>query len=405
MGIREIIQKVSLIVFAFLAFTGDRSLYLILNDYIKLPGGTYRAFTLLSLVLFFIYSRKRSNLIPEILLLCFSFFYISRLFIEILVDNPYHISPLLVLVNFLLGTILPFILIGRVSFTQYQYNLIYKTFIYGGLLFGVLIFNYYGKYIGEVERISTITTGDADVIGPLDMAYISSMIIGVTLFYLYGNKVTIKNVLISLCVIAINIVPFFLGASRGAFLSILFALLVIVLSKPSVKVLLKVLCTVSFLMLLVYHLTDNLGDGLISRINDIGESRSTGGEANLRITIWKQALSQFESSPIIGHGLQTKGILMYPHNLFIETLLTTGVLGFIPMLLLIFLAFRKSVKIIRTRKEYIWIVALFLICFVQSMFSFSIYSNKWFWIASALLFTIKTKTSIIHKQPINYSVL
>lgn len=389
-GIKNRVQILSLAIFSFLAFTGDRTLYLILNDYIKLPGGFFRVLIIFSLFIFFINSDKKRSGTSELYLLCFSVFYFFRLVIEIILNKPYHIEPHLVFVNYILGTIIPFLIIGRVRFFNFHYRIIYKTFIYGGLLFGILIYINYGQYIGEVTRVSSMSTGDDEIIGPLDMAYIASMVIGVVLFHFYGNRVNLKKIILSFIVIGVNTIPFFLGASRGAILSIIFPFFIIGLSKPGIKSSIKTILSVILLLYLGVMLTGYLGEGLLERVNNL-ESSANNGNTNSRIWIWRQALSQFTQNPIMGDGLQTKGILMYPHNLFIETLLTTGILGFIPMFLLVYHAFRKSIMIIRRRKEYTWLVALFLICFIQSMFSFAIYSNKWFWLAMALLFSIDTK--------------
>lgn len=88
--------------------------------------------------------------------------------------------------------------------------------------------------------------------------------------------------------------------------------------------------------------------------------------ANLKVknrgTLWKLALLEFKKSPLTGMGPGGYMIKygMYPHNVPFELLCETGILGTIPMALLILYAVVQILKACRERRECRYLLLFFL---------------------------------------------
>lgn len=400
-SLREKALYFLIFLFAFFSFAGSHAGFLFLENYIKLPGGTFRLLILFSLIGFFSFCKYKRFSVFEVLFLCFSFFYIQRIFVDYLLDSNYYTSPISVLINFLLGGLIPIIVLGKIDFKEQYYEVLVKGFMWSGICFGIAVLIYYGQYIGEVSRLSSLTTGDDTIMNPLDLSYMSSMTIGVSLMY-FKNKLNLKNVFFILLIILCSIPPFFLGASRGAVVSLFFPFIFMWLSRPTIKKTFKGIILVLIVIYIGFELSDQFESNLIDRLTSISSGKSSVNEKEDRMFIWKNSLNnQFMKNPIFGDGLKTKDIESYPHNLFVEALQTTGILGGIPMIVLMIACFRKSFMIFRYYPQYSWIATFFLLCFIQSMFSFSIYSNKWIWISVGLLASLKFTNPIIHTIKLN----
>lgn len=74
-----------------------------------------------------------------------------------------------------------------------------------------------------------------------------------------------------------------------------------------------------------------------------------------RVSIWTAALKAFEQSPILGSGYATYPMRIaaggHFHNMFVELAVTTGILGLIPMLILLGLIVTRLVKLLSRRLD------------------------------------------------------
>src|SRR5690606_4793044 len=93
--------------------------------------------------------------------------------------------------------------------------------------------------------------------------------------------------------------------------------------------------------------------------------------------------------PILGDKLKVDDWGGYPHNIVVEVLQTTGVLGFIPFLILISRALILCFKNFKRNKSYAWVFVIFIQALIQSMFSGAIYTSAWLWTSMALAFSVE----------------
>jgi O-antigen ligase len=91
-------------------------------------------------------------------------------------------------------------------------------------------------------------------------------------------------------------------------------------------------------------------------------SRFTGALADPstsdRALLARSAFEQFASSPIIGSDLVERTLRAYPHNVLLEALLVTGILGFVPYLALNLIALRSAWRVLQARQGVGWVAML-----------------------------------------------
>ena len=124
---------------------------------------------------------------------------------------------------------------------------------------------------------------------------------------------------------------------------------------------------------------------MINIKNDI----ESGSSSTVRLSIWQDTFNQFLSKPIFGNSLESENIHFHPHNVLLEVLITTGIIGFIPFTLLLFYAFKFSVLILKKTPKYSWLPALFIQSFMQNMFSGGLYFASWLFSSMALIYLFK----------------
>ncbi|WP_282180471.1 O-antigen ligase family protein [Maribacter stanieri] len=155
-------------------------------------------------------------------------------------------------------------------------------------------------------------------------------------------------------VIPISISLILATGSRGAFLSIFIGFTLILLFKKMSN--LRKILFLGFGLFfagIIYNYVLENNEVLQRRLNRSVES----GDA--REVLWSGAFQIFENNPIIGVGFtslfpemyKSSGFFLYPHNIFLYVLATTGLLGFffyITFLFRIFIVLYKSYTVTRS---------------------------------------------------------
>lgn len=127
------------------------------------------------------------------------------------------------------------------------------------------------------------------------------------------------------------------------------------------------------------HQAEVLNIGTITRFSFTGSSddRSTQG----RLISVSSALRDAIDNPLLGAQLEERITRWYPHNLFVEALMATG-LVFGSMFIFVTLSVvRMSLFAIRHRYSYSWVSLIFLQHFAQGMFSSGLYTAIDFWVS------------------------
>lgn len=381
-----------LFIIIFFNFLGYYASILLMSNFIGFESSRFLTVPLRILIVFSIFLLFIINLKQllhykvNVFFGIFTIIFLIRLFIDYNLGRPYYMSIPTVLFYFLSFCVIPYYFIGKVKFSEAMFKTAFNSLLYGGFFFSVLVLFYYGKYIGEVSRLGKGTVNEL-VINPLALSYSSVLIIGVLPYYLVFNKISKSKKLIAFVTIGLAVVPFFLGASRGSLLALVITVVFFFLAGSNFKTAIKTLFLVTVVVGGLVFLDDYFKSGLLDRVFAINEEIEDSNAGAARIEIWKNAYQQFENHPIMGDKLEVDNWESYAHNILIESLQTTGLLGFIPLLILFSYIWLLSFRIAKYQKKYFWVVVIFIQAFTQAMFSGAIFISSWLWMSMALVLT------------------
>lgn len=301
----------------------------------------------------------------------------------------------------LIYSIIPFFFYSFKGFNLYL-NDSKNAIILSGIILSVIsFFQYWGDFISTgVSRLGNVVYSlgdDYKYLSDLALSYSASIIMGLTLFNIIFLRLNFKVKMFNLVGLLIAIIPFLLGASRGSVISLVFPFIFILglKSKLSLVKRISIFLIIIITGFFVYFFADKIGSSVFTRTFNITSDIESGNDSAARLDIWYTSIIQFINSPLLGDYILNRKWNFYPHNLFIEVLMATGLIGFIPFVILIYKAFIKCFWIIKHNVKDTWVSIIFLQGFIMSSFSGSISDNIVFWAGMGLVFSINksiTKT-------------
>jgi len=339
--------------------------------------------TLLIFIVFFIKGyRVSTNHFVYICFFGFFIIYFISVYSKVVLGSAHLNQPSYEIVLYsLVYAIFPFLYFSARK-EESIYRIFYKAIIISGVVLSVsCIFLYSDILLSGYSRIS-LAQYDVfyRIISPLLLSYSGALIIGISLSKMLFDNVTAKETMYLGFAFLLGLVPFFLGASRGSVIALILPFFFIFMSKLSRKIKIKTFLIVFFFLLIVIYLANYFGTGVFLRLLRILEDIQHGSSSVSRIEIWSNSLYQFLSAPLFGSsiGMEMKGH-SYPHNIFLEVLMSTGLIGFLPFGLLVIYGIHKSFLIVKYRTEYIWIFILFWQGLILHSFSGTLYNAVFFW--------------------------
>ncbi|MDB5129229.1 O-antigen ligase family protein [Mucilaginibacter sp.] len=378
----------------FLTFIGSFIILLILSNigltslsrFFTIP---VRLLIVLGLGVGFILNPKTKNRYSINLMIWFSLLYLFRIAMDFIQNNRYGISYQEVFLYFLSFGCLPFIFATRIRLNAHCLKIIFNAILLSSFVFALLAATVYKQFIGSSIGRVTIDAAGKEVLSPLILSYCGALAIGVIVSFLFENASSLSLKTFCILTIALSLIPFFLGASRGSLIALYVPFLMIMISKKrSVFANVKIIVLILLSMVILFYLAQLFGSNLFERLSNTDKDISQGNSSAIRTVIWKQSWAQFTEHPIAGDKFQVVGFAFYPHNIIIEALQTTGILGTLPLLLLIIKGLTASFKVLKFEQRYSWVVVIFIQSLVQNMFSGALYKAGWFWFSLALVITL-----------------
>ena len=343
-----------------------------------------RLLILICLTIFFLQSTRLKTKSETYIFLLFSLICLARIFSDALKGLPYYLGTSRLLLYYLSFDMIPFLLLSNIKFKAVDYNTIRKGILLSGFLFAVLSTIFFRNYIGTVGRLTT-ETADIEMLSPLALSYCSSLTIGIAISYWIENPLFIRQKFFILLLIGLSATPFFLGASRGSLIALVLPFIFVLIIKKNVFTSFRTILMMAIGLIGIIYVSQEFGSSLIERLTSTSTDIAEGNESAVRTIMWQNAFNQFANNPVMGDRLKLDGFDVYPHNILFEILQCTGFLGFIPFSILLIITFMKSFKILKYTPQYSWISILFIQCFVQNMFSGSIFSASWLMMSMAIV--------------------
>ncbi len=109
------------------------------------------------------------------------------------------------------------------------------------------------------------------------------------------------------------------------------------------------------------------------------------GDASGRQQLWSMAYEEFKHHPFFGGRVEVSGI--YPHNVFLELLMATGIFGFLLFLIILFKSFIRGIRAIKYDKIYMIPFLILINGITQHLFSGSIYDAILLFIPMGMIYS------------------
>tara|TARA_R110002072_G_scaffold258339_1_gene417010 strand:- start:9493 stop:10674 length:1182 start_codon:yes stop_codon:yes gene_type:complete len=317
------------------------------------------------LMVFFIFKKwktlKKSNVAIRVFIL-FSLLYIFKvLFSEnlgsFLSRNWYEY-----IFYFISYAFLPFLFFSSVDLNKHK-NTILNALIFSGFLLSILTVIFFKDVLltGGVSRINLLTyeTEEA-VISPLALSYSGALTFLLCLYrLLYTNLRGVTLFYILLTMIASSLI-FLLGSTRGALLAVLLGAIAFIYFSNAKRKIFFVFLFAALTPLIIYAI-EFTGSSIIERTISSYETGDTSGREKL----WSEAFQEFLNYPILGGRIEVSGI--YPHNIFLEVMMATGLLGLILFLYFFFKSFLNGYKLAKHNHIFLIAIMIFVIGISQHM--------------------------------------
>lgn len=304
-------------------------------------------------------------------ILIFITFWILYFFKVLFIQNSgdslrlYWIEYILYSINF---AVFPFLMFASISFKEYK-NTILNSIIFSGFIMGIIsLYLYKDILVIGVGRISDISyeNPEQETLSPLALSYAGALTIILSIYKIVYYKMnTIVNKAYLFITIILSSVMFFLGASRGSLFALVMCL-PIFFFVGSIANKIKIFFLVIVAIPLIILGAEISGSSVFTRSVDTIESRSATGREEL----WEDAWNEFLQYPFLGGKIE---IGFYPHNLILEILMATGIVGFILIMMVFAKGSIQNHKIIKLDNDYVWVTLILIQGFSQHMFTGALY--------------------------------
>lgn len=306
-------------------------------------------------------------------------------------------SSLNAIINLLFGSIIAFFIGKNTDLIGYKAFFVKVINLYSYVLFFFIINNYL-----NATYQYRITVGDAHPVAIGEL-------IGIFLIVNIWGREGKTSLLLRLISIIIGIVLMvFIVGSRGAFFAVLISILLIYFIKSNLKNKIRII----LLSIGVYFIYSSITTNTIitekyptiSRFsfdNILNDPSITGSNEYLgRVDFYRESLSLFKNNPLTGIGVSE----IYSHNLFLELLATTGLIGFSIMAIffiyLIKLGTRGILKISKDGDLFITIFSIMVFLLIYRQTSFTLATSKSLFLMAGLLSNLGQWKSLINRNRI-----
>ena len=288
-------------------------------------------------------------------------------------------------------SVLPFI----AASTFYNKKTLKVTFIVIYIM--LILTNIFGLFNNEsfFQGDKTDYRADAnEILSTVSFGKSAAALIAFSFLLILNNSVNKKYRIIFIGAIVIALINILLAGSRGPILQLIaFILIYYIFNYKKVKVQYVFLFILLFIAFIIYFPQYNfLYKFLFERIKDTGFSSNASD--NLRSLLFESGWNQFTEHPFLGDALQTRYLKLYPHNLFIESLMTMGIVGGILFLIVYLRSLISAIKILKY-ENFSWISALLIMNLIDLFSSGSIINSFILWplmvLAININYNFKTK--------------
>ena len=247
----------------------------------------------------------------------------------------------------------------------------------------LVIYKQYGLSLEVfIERIA-LGEEDEKTISPIIMSRHGGIVCVLALYHMYLTRIGMYDVLL----FVLGFATLILGASRGPMIAVclVFILMTVFFIKQRFKAL-KTWRNLSIFSLIIIGLLMRYFSVLVERVNLLHRvelSVEQGQGMSERENVWRTSWQQFLDSPIYGEHIVERYYGFYPHNVILEILMATGLIGFMILLPVFWKVLYNIFVIVDPYKRVL--LYLFILLFVFVFFSSAIITMPHFWVVLSLV--------------------
>jgi hypothetical protein len=229
-----------------------------------------------------------------------------------------------------------------------------------------------------------------DSLNPISLGHLA-VTLALLSYWRFRNTVCSKYLSGYLILLFVTgVVGVVLAASRGPLIALLLCISVIEVNLGLASKF-KIIFITIFIMICILLMNDGFFDHLmalpiIERMSGAVELKEAAAVG--RATAYRAALLQFTKNPIIGSMIEDPVTHYYPHNMFLEGFMATGIIGGVFLVIGIIGILCHAVKLIKNDKQWGWIGVLFFQYFIGAQVSGAIYSTNSLWVLTGAVFAL-----------------
>ena len=220
----------------------------------------------------------------------------------------------------------------------------------------------------------------------ISYGHLGTSLVLISLFFLLFKPKELPFYLV-LCGFLLGITTVIIAGARSPFLALMIVIPYLLIIKKDYKLIVVFIILLLLSVGSIYILGKNVNFEMM--FVDRTYLWLFEGDNSLRTPLFERSLAIFKANPIFGGRTHYENG-MYPHNIFLELLMATGIVGFI-IYILKFIPVIKNFKIFSYRiinSYHILFFALFLQYFVLCSTSFTLYSVPEFLYFSSIIIGI-----------------
>lgn len=273
--------------------------------------------------------------------------------------------------------------------TESSYSNLYSPMLLLGLiaLFVALFFG--GTYVGVGQASYDSGRFRLESLNPISFGHLATTV-ALMSYWRLRRGIGRRNLLIYGSLFLIGAVGLFLSASRGPLMAFILCLLFFEYTR-SIRKLFSFIYLGTFSVAVSLLCFDWLFENIIKNFMTLRIAEINDASAMERIIAYRGCLEQFWVSPLLGSSIEEKITGFYPHNLFLEGLISTGLIGLIFLILWSIFIIVAVVKIIRNNYEDGWIALIFLQYWLGSQVSGAVYTSGTMWVLSGLVVSLHSR--------------
>ena len=236
-------------------------------------------------------------------------------------------------------------------------------------------------------------------LNPISMGHLGATALLMSICVLFSEKAAKREQCVAILIVALGVTTLILANSRGPQVATAGGIALLFLAGAHRKrtLLIGLVLAAITIFLAAYEYEFLFSEaGILRRFVAL----SQGGDASsyARVVSYQGGWSQFLQSPFWGHSIEEKITQFYPHNVILEALMATGILGGIPFILLIGCAVVRIWKLIRHASPHLWIAVIAFQYILGGMLSGAIYASGTMWVLMGLVLSPSLRTGLVERS-------